>query len=323
MALTDWGNTSDLNQGGFKDGVFQGSQSQLLPWPERTRPDFAPSLFFRGRAVIPNPYDEAKGYVLISFDRIDYYNSDGTIKWTVSRYDIYNQSFMFGNESKNHIIHTINGIPHLIGYSYCDDGKCFYSINLESADVIRGPWLDSHSIRLGILDDGRLFSVTGVAPDVYTCFIVDELTLTKTVEIEGCGYINRLRVRRASNQPTYRAFDGISLLGGNVTLLDNSTGEFDFDQTSYCFLFFGINANCDFSKSSDKALIRTAHHHAINTFNHIVQISRDLFACMGSMPSVHLSEGQTNTLFFTRKELEDWASDVIYSAHDIRIPKQA
>lgn len=310
---------TQANDGFDKDGNFLNAQTELLPWPNKVIQ--TPRL---GSSSRLNPYDESGGYITISTQNVAYYNADGTVKWVISNSDIYNSSMSL---SWMAVIHIINGEPHLVGIATSSTNVLLYSINLDDLSIAKGTFFSTATLKpkvMGILNDDTLF-LSGESygnADIGIAQVIDVNTMTLGDQLIGCGYINSLKSSHSSITAT-RAYYGVSLFNGCLTYAGSSTGIFSSGGYSLdvSAVLWGINVNMDFSETSTKLAIRTNHCFANNRFGNLYQISKDLFVSYGDGNETgYWTFNQPNTMYFTRQELESWASNSIYASHSIRIP---
>ncbi|WP_462147175.1 hypothetical protein [Pseudoalteromonas gelatinilytica] len=320
-----------VDNSGFKDGVFQYAQTQALPWPKKLELNLAPAVMLdyigAHRNKLHNPYDENSGYVELYTTSITYYNADGAVLWSFSRADISAETTSIGYGFGSSIYHLINGIPYLIVLTGSSAGGHFVKINLNDLSLTIGGAFSGHAHQLlGILEDGTLYSVgDGYSGNGAKAFVIDDATMNLTsTELVGCGYISNLRYVY-SNTSSRQAYCGVSLFNGCLTLINGTLGIDEGYDNSYDkgTLLWGINADADFTNTSLKTPIRTMHSLAVNAFSEIIQLSKDVyFSRREEAFGFTKYMKQYSPLYFSRKELESWASDCIYSAHSIRIPKR-
>lgn len=298
------------NEAGFKNGVFQNSQTDLLPWPDAKRG----TSFFDvvtvsagsrgGIAVIPNPYDTLGGGLSIVDFIVTYYNNDGTIRWTVTAVDIAGSTASFANPTVSnggsYIIVEIDGIPHLLGRISVtnDNASRFFKINLKdvtySMSSVATPNHQASFVvhSLGILESGTVFAVYQSSDKTTTksCEI-NMVNLSKGVDLPDVAII------RAIRDGNGRPLNGVALFNGSIAMAEGG--------------IYGINRDLDMTTSkASKHNVVTRHRDAVNQFNSIYQVSKDMFIGMGN----------SQTLYLDRTTLERWVSDCIHATTNFRIP---
>jgi len=300
------------NEAGFKNGVFQNSQTDLLPWPDAKRGTSffdAIDVDYGSRhkiPVIPNPYDPLKGGLVIVDFNIIYYNADGSIRWNLTTNDIVGSTAYFENPTRgngeSYVITLIDNVPHLLGrlsINY-DSSVRFFTVNLENIthrlSSIKTPKANSPFIveSLGILEDGTVFAVYyNSGKTIFKSCEVDMTTLSQGLELPDVGLI-----RTEADQNGWIT-NGIALFNGSVVMVKGGT--------------FGINPDLDMSISkTNKRQVITRHREAVNEFTGIYQVSKDMF----------IGVGNSQTLYLDRPLLEKWVSDCIHATTNFRIQQE-
>ncbi|MCQ8882742.1 hypothetical protein NQS96_13255 [Pseudoalteromonas shioyasakiensis] len=312
---------------GFKDGEFQFSETKWLPWPSAIKPDFAAvrALDSDDNVYFPDPYANDGSYVKQVSHQITYYNADGTIKWNTSITSIFlHTGAQLGYGRINGIFHLINGVPHFVGtYALDNTNYCFYAINLDDREIIKGNWFDpnlSAFQQFGILEDNTLVAMCLTSNNaVAKAFEVDD-AMNLGNEIVGCGYVSNLST--TTSGATKTALIGVPLFNGCVSLLHGFYANSNSTQYDLIGMRWGINASLDFTGSDIKTAVKTTHDFAHNSFTRIWQLSKDIFVQYRDKVEAYVNYAPSGNTYYHRSDLESWASDSLYATHSIRIPKR-
>ncbi|CAH9057705.1 hypothetical protein PSECIP111854_02051 [Pseudoalteromonas sp. CIP111854] len=319
---------------GFVDGEFPSATSQLLPWPEATQ--FGTFMDVHGYSggvnyAIPNPYDETGGYIHTNYSNVTYYNADGTARWSKTAHNMHSGCKFYGFP---HVVHMINGVPHLVGilqHNVNSGDYYVYKINLNTAASGSGIVLTNNSgsalrpVNMGILENDQLFvtvSDSGTNVVSYLC------------DLDGMTFVSRLNVGKTGvvigiNNSKREILHGAALFKGSVTVSFVSGGQSGGNSGAMYDIFsfiIGVNRALDFSGPSPHVEnIRTEHGPALNNFvGYLRQVSKDLFMVQGSKESsqghyAYWRFGHNRRMYFTRSALEEWVKNCVYAQTGLRI----
>lgn len=310
---------------GFKDGVFLNGNTEYLPWPNKMQNmEQNPSIFYEGGML--NVYDETGGYLVINpySTGIDYYNSDGSIRWSILHSDIYNTNFRILPQG---IFYEMAGEVYYIGHGRLDSSNnAFFSIRLSDLTVKRGAWFSPTERvvqSIGILEDNTLYFVYRKSNNNGGAATISFDTMTEEARLDGCGYIDHLRYSPSSSST--QAYFGVSLFNGCLVFISASNGGNTGSVATFpaAGVLYGINQDFEFSTTKAKKALKTNHCLAMGRFAGLTQISKDVFLSRSvSSDAGYSSFGVDTVAYYSRAEIERWASDSIYSMHGIRIPKR-
>lgn len=310
------------------------NNSGLLGWPKQHYPLPVELNFFESTFHNKLPVQNGGGDYISVAGGVSYFNADGTIKWTQNLSDAdyyvmsayqtdYGAGVIVPIKSCNFLVtdkyvlaigylKSNNSVRRVIRLSLDDGSYVISSTNIQYVTFLTMQGGD-------LILTGDSGSTTGTVqtydtPGSYRVNI--ETLLTETVPT-SYFMINRYQQNQTTKQPAVALFDGALLLSSSSI----DTGS--YNSHDVCTVVFAINNNFALDDyAATKNWVQTAHEFDTEMFiGNVQQIGADLFvAGFFNGESRSITAPSYRPKFYTRAELERWASDCIFKTTGFKIP---
>ncbi|WKD23626.1 hypothetical protein NDQ71_00495 [Pseudoalteromonas sp. KG3] len=296
-------------------------KSGLLGWPNSTYPlgnEFIFETSMASYAKAPNEYNAGES-IKINGYTATYYNTDGSIKWTTSTVDFgrYTLAFKSGMPI---VFFTETHVYALIRHASNDPSVWFvrFAVSDGIAELSTTRTLVSNNlvftehnndiILIGEAEGGTQHAAKAYRLNTGTFSFVEEP-------------LNTFSIKEFSQTYSYRG-GAAALFNGAVVIKRSGLDSGTYNSHDALSVVFGLNDNLLLSDISAKERVETSHDLSIDAFNgDVQQISKNLFYCGAfTIAGRYQIAPVFRPKFYTRAELERWASDCIYKTTGFKIP---